>query len=83
MELDTSDAEALVSDVLAEVDESDRPISLSELGMRLVQRDPSFDTRVYGRRTLRSLLSAMSDVELIEQDGKWHASVTKLGDRTG
>lgn len=36
-----SDAVALVLGVLAEVDESDGPISLSELGMRLVERDPA------------------------------------------
>lgn len=74
-----SDAEALVLGVLAQVDESDRPISLSELGMRLVQRDPTFDARVYGRRTLRSLLSAMADVELVEDEGQWHASVRNQG----
>ena len=49
------------------------PITLSHLGARLLEQDSGFNPRVYRRRALRDLLSALPQVELIEQDGVGYA----------
>lgn len=77
------DAKELVLSVLAELSEDEKPIGLSVLGTRLIERDPAFDTRVYGRRTLRELLSVLPGVELIEDDGKWYANSAEPRTGTG
>lgn len=79
--LNPSDAEELVLSVLGELCADWRPVTLSLLGARLIERDPAFDTRVYGRRTLRALISAMPSVELVEHEGKYH--VVPANGRTG
>lgn len=77
---DAEDALELVLSVLSKECRDGEPITLSHLGMRLLEQDPGFDPRVYRRRALRDLLSALPQVELIERDGVWYASPVGLRD---
>ncbi len=74
------DAEELVLGVLTSACRNDEPVALSLLGARLVERDPGFDPRTYGRRTLRDLLSALPYVELTDRDGTSYARPTRMTD---
>lgn len=74
------DAEELVLGALTDMCSSDGPVALSVLGARLLERDPGFDPRSYGSRTLRDLLSALPRVELTDRDGAFYARPASVDD---
>lgn len=75
-----ADAEELVLRVLTSMCNNDQPVALSLLGARLVESDPGFDPRIYGRRTLGDLLSALPRIELTERDGASYARLAAMPD---
>jgi hypothetical protein len=75
-----ADAEELVLGALMSMSRGDEPVALSLLGATLAERDPGFDPRIYGRRTLRDLLSALPSVELSDRDGTFYARPANVSD---
>ncbi|GEM_PF-1693021 len=67
------DAETIVLSILCELCRTGELVDLNVLGAHLARQAPGFDSRIYSRRTLSSLLRDLPSVELVEHAGKLSA----------
>jgi hypothetical protein len=71
------DAEGIILNALMELGGGHDPVPLQTLGEHLVRHHPEFDSRIYRRRNLSSLLRDLPSVEVTERDGQRYARPVK------
>jgi hypothetical protein len=76
-------AESFVVDVMRSYSMYGNPVAISTLGQRLLAQDPSFDPKVFSRRTLTELLKELPSLEVVELDGVRHVRLSETVTGTG